>query len=969
MMQSTPYTGALLLAALVSLVVAAAAWQRRGARGWRAMVAILLGAAQWALASALQLASASQQAQYFWYQARFIGTEVVALAFLAFALRYLGRPWPSRRTIVLLLVVPVASLILLYTNHWHWQFFTAISRVDLGSFSVLEAERGPLFWLHTIYAYGLMMAGLLLFGHAFIQSPRLYRAQIVAILVAALAPLAANAITLSGYSPFPYLDLTPFGFTITGLALAAGFVGFGMLDIVPAARDAVIQHMSDAVFVLDHRQRVIDLNPAAERVCGRPASEVVGRPAAMVLEGWQGLPDAGEISRLRETVISLPAPGGQTARDFEVHVSPITDGAGQVTGHVLMLRDFTEQRQAEASLRHSQARFDDVIENIADSYYEADLNGVLTFVNQQFARAVGAEREAIIGQHFRRFTDRDSARTVFGAFHQVYQTGKPISLVDYRAVLNDGSMLHAELSVSLRRETNGQPVGFRGIIRDMSDRWRAEEELKKAKEAAEAANQAKSTFLTTVSHELRTPLTSVLGFAKLIKKRLNDIILPAISTDDQRVLRAGEQVSANIDIITAEGERLTALINNVLDLAKIEAGRVDWNLQPTSLSAIIERAASATQSLAEQKQLALITDIAPNLPQIIGDQDRLIQVVINLISNAIKFTQQGTVACRARREGSNVVVSVTDTGMGIGPGDLARVFEEFVQVGNTLTDKPTGTGLGLPICRQIVEHHGGRIWVESELGRGSTFSFRLPIGGPSAAGPADDAPLPGSVEIEALIRQLKEELDTAQPNGNGTRKSILIVDDDDNIRELLRQELESDGYQVHEAADGRAALWQVREAHPDLIIMDVMMPELSGLDVAAVLRSDPATRRIPIIIASIIPDEEHGYRVGIDRYFTKPLDLDLLLNEVSVLLRRGKSAKRVLVIEEDAAVVQALTQVLEAQGYSVAAAANGQAGLQQALAAPPDILIVNSLQPGQRQLVQTLRFEKGLENVALMLFH
>lgn len=253
------------------------------------------------------------------------------------------------------------------------------------------------------------------------------------------------------------------------------------------------------------------------------------------------------------------------------------------------------------------------------------------------------------------------------------------------------------------------------------------EETQKAKEAAEAANEAKSTFLANVSHELRTPLTSVLGFAKIIRKRLQERVFPQVPGEDQRALRAMQQVTDNLDIIVAEGERLTTLINDVLDLAKIEAGKVAWQMEPLAVADVIDRAIVATAALFESKDLALLRDVEPELPQIVGDRDRLIQVLINLISNAVKFTDTGTVVCRAQATDHEIVVSVKDTGAGIAEADQPKVFEKFTQVGDTLTGKPHGTGLGLPICKQIVEHHGGRIWLESQLGRGSTFSFSLPL--------------------------------------------------------------------------------------------------------------------------------------------------------------------------------------------------------------------------------------------------
>jgi signal transduction histidine kinase len=204
-------------------------------------------------------------------------------------------------------------------------------------------------------------------------------------------------------------------------------------------------------------------------------------------------------------------------------------------------------------------------------------------------------------------------------------------------------------------------------------------------------------------------------------------VFPLVPADDPRAQRAVDQVRTNVEIIVAEGERLTTLINNVLDLAKIEAGKVEWDMQPQRIDTIIERGLAATALLFDEKGLLLTRDIAPDLPMVVGDRDSLIQVVINLLSNAAKFTDEGSVTCRATHAGDEVVISVTDTGRGIAEADQPRVFEQFAQVGDALTAKPLGTGLGLPICKQIVERHGGRLWIESSLGSGSTFSFTLPV--------------------------------------------------------------------------------------------------------------------------------------------------------------------------------------------------------------------------------------------------
>lgn len=242
-------------------------------------------------------------------------------------------------------------------------------------------------------------------------------------------------------------------------------------------------------------------------------------------------------------------------------------------------------------------------------------------------------------------------------------------------------------------------------------------------------NEAKSQFLNTVSHELRTPLTSIMGFSKLIKKRLEERIFPNTDLSVPKTKRSAEQVMDNLDIVVSESERLTTLINNVLDLAKIESGQVVWNEEEVNLHDLITRAIAATEAIFQQKKLKLRLQVPHGLPTTIGDADRLLQVLVNLLSNAVKFTDHGAVTVSVERQSDTMLlVGVADTGRGIPEEDREAVFEKFKQVtSDTLTDKPQGTGLGLPICREIVEHHGGRIWVESEIGKGSIFWFTLPF--------------------------------------------------------------------------------------------------------------------------------------------------------------------------------------------------------------------------------------------------
>jgi signal transduction histidine kinase len=325
-------------------------------------------------------------------------------------------------------------------------------------------------------------------------------------------------------------------------------------------------------------------------------------------------------------------------------------------------------------------------------------------------------------------------------------SGRDVAPGDGPLLYTVGSLIAAAVeNARLYGEVEAQKDALeRRVVERTAALAAAIEEAQAARIAAEEASATKSAFLSNVSHELRTPLTSVVGFSRLIRKRLDEVVFPAVPGGDPKRDRAIRQVSDNLGIIVDESERLTALINDTLDLAKIEAGQMEWRREPVDIADVIARATAATASLLDASGPEMVVDVAPGLPAVTGDRDRLIQVVINLISNAVKFTPSGTITVAAAATAADgrpaLLVSVADTGVGIAPEDQGRVFEQFGQAGDRLPDGPIGTGLGLPICREIVEHHDGRLWLESAVGVGSTFSFTLPVPATAdAAGGGGDA--------------------------------------------------------------------------------------------------------------------------------------------------------------------------------------------------------------------------------------
>jgi PAS domain S-box-containing protein len=1017
-LQYTPVIPALLLSAVLNAGLGVYVWRHcRGREGALAFVLICVCIGLWALSDGLRWVSTDLRWQYFWVQLARPGDYSAPVCWLAFAAQYSGwGAWLNRRRLILLSVVPLVSILLAWTNHWHHLHWAGASSSHWDGVVVLVFQRGVLWYPLAWYGQVLVLIGIALIVTALVRSPERYRGQMLALVIAAAVPLALGF--AYEMHPGPY-EPVPIAMAISVAAVGWGIFRHGLLDVIPAARHTIIENMSDAVLVLDQSHRVVDLNPAARRLVARSGTNAIGQPLVELLpESAPSLSAAIAGAELREAEVALDG------RDYELRVSPVLSKEGTVTGRVLLLHDVTEQKQTRETLRQTEETSRTILESIEDGYYEIDPQGRFTRITEATAHIIGLPHAEVVGKRLRELTDRASADHVAAIYTEIWRTGSAVKELEYSITTAAGETKYLEASASLIRNATGEAVGFRGIVRDTTERKRAEEELREAKRIAEEASRTKGAFLSTVSHELRTPLTSVLGFAKLIKKRLVDAVGPAVNADDRKAQRALQQVNDNVDIIVAEGERLTALINDVLDLAKIESGKVEWHMQPVAVGDIVQRAIAATTSLSSAKGLPVHTQIEGALPTIVGDPDRLIQVLINLLSNAIKFTDTGSITCRAQlctqmerfspssfhrkacpgldpgsesrldphtgawipasagmtdesagprlesdrahgRDGA-IEVSVTDTGMGIAPEDQPKVFEQFVQVGDTLTDKPTGTGLGLPICKQIIEHHGGRIWVESEVGRGSTFAFTLPLERDVAEQPATTVE-PHRIELQQLLQQLRQRFSALEPS-DGEAGTVLIVDDDPSIRSLLRQELETSGHAVREARSGEEALAAIEEKRPGLIILDVIMPGLSGFDVAGLLRSDPRTLNIPVIILSVVQDRQRGLQLGVDQYFIKPVSSEVLLQEVGALLARGPARKKVLVVDEDATTVRTLSDALAAQGYDVARAYSGPDGIARAVADHPDLVLVRSLLSERHNLVQAVRSHEGMEAVSFLLF-
>jgi PAS domain S-box-containing protein len=368
--------------------------------------------------------------------------------------------------------------------------------------------------------------------------------------------------------------------------------------------------------------------------------------------------------------------------------------------------------EATAELQGTLAYLTSIIDNMADGLLATDATGTITRVNPALTDMLGFREREMIGKGCEEALGTELAGLEKRSRKYPDKTlTMEIGLSRGRTGKAVATSIHTSPSPSAPSEQKS--LGSIILIRDIT--------------SEKETDRMKTDFISTVSHELRTPMTSVLGYAAITRKKLQDLIFPQIAHKDRKTERTMRQVAQNLGIVISEGERLTTLINDLLDISKMEAGQLEWKMQPLSVYDVIDTAMDATSALFEQKGLNLEKDVGEDLPLVVGDRDRLVQVMVNLLSNAVKFTEKGGVTCMVRRTDQEIVVSVIDTGIGIARSEQENIFKKFKQVGDTLTDRPKGTGLGLPISKQIVEHHRGRIWVESVVGEGSVFSFTIPL--------------------------------------------------------------------------------------------------------------------------------------------------------------------------------------------------------------------------------------------------
>lgn len=732
---------------VVALALMRYAWPRRTVRAVRPFLFLTAAAAVWSLLASFQVLVVGLEGKALFSNLRFIAISTLPVAWIAFALAYTGRShWLAPRRLIGLMVIPLVTMIMTATNAEHSFMIKSFVLSEVGPIPGLERTFGAWFWIHVTYSYGMMTAGGLLIVFKAYQSPTLYRRQAILMLIGVWIAFLMNIMFLLAPHWFAYVDLTPVSFTISSAFFAWGLFRYHLLDLMPVARATIVDTIPDAVIVVDGQSRVVDLNPSACALL--KCDDAIGRAITSLIEPQEITWPKESITKLVSREISLMV--DDERRYFEWRIAPLHGADDDSTNHLIVtvLRDITDRRRATlfevnqkqileliakgsslSDILIALARF---VEDLASTRLCCSIllvdddgkclrHGAAPSLPESYNQAVDGTpigpnigscgTAAFLGTtvvvtdiasdplwvNFRDLALKNGLQACWST---------PIFSSDER-ILGTFALYHYEPHKPAPEDLHliEMATHLAGIA---IERRLFEHEMVNAKDRAEEMARLKSAFLANMSHEIRTPLTSIIGFA--------DILADELSDDYQ-------ELAAHIG---ESGNRLLETLNSVLDYARLEAGKMDLHCEVLCISHIVRETASLFLPQTTKKGLAL--ELVIEAPQALARLDHalFIRILNNLIGNALKFTDEGSITLSVVTDDRFVYLEVGDSGRGIGESFLPHLFEEFQQESTGLTRSHQGSGLGLKITKRLVELMDGTISVASQQGVGSTFTLTFP---------------------------------------------------------------------------------------------------------------------------------------------------------------------------------------------------------------------------------------------------
>lgn len=734
--------------------------------------------------------------------------------------------------------------------------------------------------------------------------------------------------------------------------------------------DAILQSIHEGIIAMDTEFTVTYWNNISVEIFGISASAAIKKNIFSILhmtEEYEG--QNNERARVllekgnnKEEQLYI-TPKGKVWVD--VHIQAIVKD-GKRVGWVIIASDISERKKMETIIKENEEKYSTVFyANPMPMTIYSPVTQKIIDVNTAFQNKNGYKREECIGKTITElsFFVHPEQQEGIGRLMQEqgrvdnYEAQMKLATGEIRTMLLSSGMITLggeQYLVSAANDITEQKLIEKQIhetnarLDTQNAKLKAQaqllmeqrEELVGKNKEVERANQLKSEFLASMSHELRTPLNAIIGFSELMLDGITGEV-----TDEQKEC---------LNDIHNSGQHLLELINDVLDLSKVEVGKMEFKPVELKVSEVISDAIQTVRSLLEKKEHSIGVHVEEGIRNIYADKSRLRQVLLNLLSNATKFTHQGgKLEISAKTQGGQCLIGVKDNGIGIKPEDQERIFEVFTQAETIGDETPKGTGLGLTLTRQFLAAMGGKIWVESEYGKGSTFFFTVPFLGTEKQ----------VVEITQEKPNIVETVDTLKKRD---KKLVLIIDDDGKARRLSGAWMREEGFNIVEASNADEGIKKAEELLPDVVILDILMPDKDGWYVLRELKSKPRTSNIPVVIASGSEERDMAFSLGAVDYFNKPIDKKRFQNRIKEL--GIEKHDRVLVVDDNPADIRLVTSILEAAGIKAIQADSGKKGIELVLKEKPSLIVLDIIMPDLTgfEVIESLRETKDIENIPII---
>ncbi len=789
-----PYTLLLCFSIIIPACLSILAVKHRPNLGARSFAILMAGVSLWALMALFEVGSNDAETKIFSYHLKFLFIVSTPLAWLIFGLYYSNLVrrvrWPFLAAIS---VLPASTLAIVATNHHHHWMFSSFEMVHSGNYFLLYPHFGPWFWIHSGYSYLALAVGFLLLTRHLLSTPAHFKRQVVSLMIGGAAPWMSNIIFIFKFDLLPYFDLTPIAFSITGIAFMWGILRYRMLDIVPIARDNVIQNMNDGMIIVDTGNHILDLNPAACRLIGKNPKGLIGARAEKAIAWW---PDF-------DSKDTCPSDQSSAVIELEVNqsrrlISPSRSrlySKDLAMGYLITLRDVTGRLKAEKALRSSEERFKSLSENAPIIIFTLDEKGVVSYVNQAWERILGHKRSQLLGRPFEEVILPSRTQNYKRIFDQLFNGQKSVAEITIHIQDAEGSRRLFNTTATANSDAEGRVNGILGLAKDITEAQHLQKQLFQSQKM-----KAVGTLAGGIAHDFNNLLMGIQANISLLRCE----IIPSKEVLSEKLNRIEDQIQA--------GASLTRQLLGYARKGKSVVDLIDLNELIKETLNVVERT---------NKKIRVECELSSESSYIRADKGQIELVLLNLFINAVDAMPGGGWLrvnsrlvpgshlkgdCPQTQQGLYIELTITDTGIGMDAETKARIFEPFF----TTKEVGQGTGLGLASVYGIVENHGGQIQVDSQIGHGATFRILLP-------------------STEKKVVAIAPRRATTMTGGG----KILLVDDEELVLTSCHEMIESLGYEVISTTKPQEAItiYQTQHQQLDLVILDMIMPEMDGAEV------------------------------------------------------------------------------------------------------------------------------------------